>query len=93
MKPEKATADQIVKDWIKDPLMDDRVSLFGMKVGAGDGSLALVEVSPRSWMISHYRENHEKQEIYHNRIYLRHTTLVAMRIAIDKALEFSEGRG
>ena len=104
MTQKKKTAEDIVKDWKKEPSRVGLYDLFHTGIGtelqgihAGDEEyifLALTESTYRQWELtsSLVKNDGTQVGVRSKTIHMRHTTLVSLRMAIDKALEFTHKR-
>lgn len=104
MSKEKKSAEQIVKEWKKEPDRVGTYELFHKGIGADLGgvrtntgeslTLTLTETLYRTWELTSIlcEDSGDTQSIKSKSIHLRHITLVSLRMAIDEALEFIEKR-
>jgi hypothetical protein len=81
----KMTAEEIVKEWKRDPSMPRVTPLFAMKFG--DQAYEIHQFANEDYAISKISVNEKERTKMQELFYMNFYTLLALRVAIDKALE------
>ena len=81
----KITADEIVSEWKRDPSMPRVEPLFAMRFG--DQSYELHQFANGDYAISKISTDEKNNAKVQHQFFMSFYTLLALRVAIDKALE------